>query len=407
MLTHPPRSGSLSDRSLIALAVLNFLLADARDGLGPFLDGFLATRGWSPLSLGAIATVGGLIGLLVTPAFGAVADASHRKRLLIAGPVVLVTATALATLLWPTSTVVWVGQIGTAVVAAMIGPALMGLTLGLVGQRLFATQVSRNEFWNHSGNVASLAAIFILVSLFGESAVIGLMLFTAVGAIVAIIAINPAHIDYRAARGLSTTATDTGPSGFRVLFTTPGLLLLGLLLLMFHFGNAPMSRLVAQQYSIELGTPFRTTAIITGVAQLTMIAVAAATPALIRRFGLTPLFVVALCALPVRGLIAGTFDGFWSIYPVQALDGVGAGLIGILTPVAVERLLAGTGRFNIGLAAVMTMQGVGASLSNVVAGTLVTWRGYQFSHLVSAGIAVVAVALFVASRKHIIGPHQG
>ena len=37
---------ALSDRSLIALAVLNFFLADARDGLGPFLDAFLATRGW-------------------------------------------------------------------------------------------------------------------------------------------------------------------------------------------------------------------------------------------------------------------------------------------------------------------------------------------------------------------------
>lgn len=134
-----------------------------------------------------------------------------------------------------------------------------------------------------------------------------------------------------------------------------------------------------------------------------MIAVAAATPTLIRRFGLTPLFLVALCALPVRGLIARTIHGFWAIYPVQALDGIGAGLIGILTPVAVERLLAGTGRFNIGLAAVMTLQGVGASLSNVVAGTLVTWRGYQFSHLVSAGIAVVAVAIFCASRRHVVG----
>jgi len=35
----------LSDRSLVALAFLNFFLADARDGLGPFLDGFLATNG--------------------------------------------------------------------------------------------------------------------------------------------------------------------------------------------------------------------------------------------------------------------------------------------------------------------------------------------------------------------------
>ena len=81
------RSG-LSDSSLLGLAILNFFLADARDGLGPFLDAFLATRGWSPLTLGAIATVGGLIGLALTPFAGALVDRSHWKRALIAGPVI-------------------------------------------------------------------------------------------------------------------------------------------------------------------------------------------------------------------------------------------------------------------------------------------------------------------------------
>jgi len=69
------RASTIGRRSLIALAALNFFLADARDGLGPFLDAFLATRGWSPFALGAIATVGGLIGLAVTPAFGALVTA--------------------------------------------------------------------------------------------------------------------------------------------------------------------------------------------------------------------------------------------------------------------------------------------------------------------------------------------
>ncbi|MCV7435211.1 hypothetical protein [Mycolicibacterium bacteremicum] len=41
------RNDSGMRRSLVSLAILNFFLADARDGLGPFLDAFLATRGWS------------------------------------------------------------------------------------------------------------------------------------------------------------------------------------------------------------------------------------------------------------------------------------------------------------------------------------------------------------------------
>jgi hypothetical protein len=48
------------NRSLFALAALNFFLADARDGLGPFLDGFLATKGWNHFTLGMVATIGGV-----------------------------------------------------------------------------------------------------------------------------------------------------------------------------------------------------------------------------------------------------------------------------------------------------------------------------------------------------------
>lgn len=151
-----PRSW-LTDRSLLALAVLNFFLADARDGLGPFLDAFLATRGWSSVNLGLIATVGGLIGLLATPLCGALVDGTRWKRALIAGPVVLVTAAALITLVDPTLAIVWIGQIGTAVVGAVIGPALAGLTLGLVGEKMFSQQIARNEVWNHAGNLTTLA----------------------------------------------------------------------------------------------------------------------------------------------------------------------------------------------------------------------------------------------------------
>ncbi|MGV3550903.1 hypothetical protein [Rhizobium sp.] len=39
-IVQAPTQSNLLTRSLVALAFLNFFLADARDGLGPFLDGF-------------------------------------------------------------------------------------------------------------------------------------------------------------------------------------------------------------------------------------------------------------------------------------------------------------------------------------------------------------------------------
>ena len=213
------RSG-LSDSSLLGLAILNFFLADARDGLGPFLDAFLATRGWSPLTLGAIATVGGLIGLALTPFAGALVDRSHWKRALIAGPVIVITAGALLTLLVPDPAVVWVGTIATAVLGVVIAPALAGLSLGLVGQRAFPRQISRNEFWNHSGNLASLMAIYLAVSLFGEFSVVWLMIVTALGALIALRMIRPDRIDHDMARGMvggQGTDDHARPSGLSVL----------------------------------------------------------------------------------------------------------------------------------------------------------------------------------------------
>lgn len=392
----------LSGRSLVALAFLNFFLADARDGLGPFLDGFLATHGWKPMTLGFVATLGGILGLVATPLFGAWVDASRHKRMLIILPVILVNAAAVWTLVSPDDFSVFGGQSATAVVGAVIGPALMGLTLGLVGQRAFSGQVSRNEFWNHAGNVVSLAGVYAASVYFGLSGIITLMVVTAVATILAVLAIDPDKIDDKVARGLGDDeGNGAAPSGFKVLVGTRGLILLAATLLVFHFGNAPISRLISQDFSVQLGTPFRTTAITTGVSQLSMIVMALAAPFLIRRFGLSTVFIIALCALPIRGAIAGSFHSFSAIFPVQILDGVGAGLIGIATPIAAERILSGSGRFNVGLAAVMTVQGIGASLSNVVAGWLTSEGGYALAYWVHGGVAAIALAIFIYGRSRI------
>ncbi|MBB4952636.1 Na+/melibiose symporter-like transporter [Agrobacterium vitis] len=397
-----PKITGASHRSLMALATLNFFLADARDGLGPFLDGFLATHGWQPMTLGIIATMGGVIGMVATPFFGALVDTTPYKRGLIILPVMLVTATALWTLASPNNLSVFGGQSANALVGAVIGPALMGLTLGLVGPNAFTGQISRNEVWNHSGNVFSLVCVYLIAGSFGQSGIVWLMLATAFATIAATLTINPAEINQKVARGFDTAHDNTAqPASYRILAQNRGLIVLAIIMMIFHFGNAPISRLLAQDFSIQLDSPFQTTAITTGISQLSMIVVAAAAPMLIRRFGLRTVFLIALLALPIRGMIAGSFSSFAAIYPVQILDGIGAGLIGIATPIAVERILLGSGRFNVGLAAVMTVQGIGASSSNIVAGWLTEKGGYSLAYLVHGGVAAIALGLFIVNSNKV------
>ena len=71
-------------RSLRAVEGLNFFLADVQTGLGPFLAAYLASSGWNPARVGYALTFGGLATVALQTPAGAVVDAMHRKRLLIA-----------------------------------------------------------------------------------------------------------------------------------------------------------------------------------------------------------------------------------------------------------------------------------------------------------------------------------
>ena len=177
------------------------------------------------------------------------------------------------------------------------------------------------------------------------------------------------------------------------------LLLLSVALLLFHFGNAPLARLISQQFALQMQRPFETTAIITMVSQTAALAAAVAAPFIIRRDRVRMAAVLAMLTLPLRGVIAWAFSSFGMIYPVQLLDGLGVGLLGILTPFLVERLTRGSGHFNLALAAVMVVQGVGAASSNMVAGYLVTHYGYPVTYLLHGAMALVALAALLPALR--------
>lgn len=79
---------------------------------------------------------------------------------------------------------------------------------------------------------------------------------------------------------------------------------------------------------------------------------------------------------------------------VQLLDGIGAGIFGVLWVTVVTDLTKGTGRYNLTLGAIATAQSIGAALSNLAAGYVVNAWGYNAGFLMLAGIAAGALSLF-------------
>jgi len=83
------------------------------------------------------------------------------------------------------------------------------------------------------------------------------------------------------------------------------------------------------------------------------------------------------------------------------LDGVGAGLLGVAVPGLVARILRGTGHVNAGLGAVMTVQGIGASLSPSLAGYVASAYGFSAAYLVLGAIAFAGLVLWLVSAARV------
>ena len=77
--------------------------------------------------------LGGIAGMLATTPLGALVDASRRKRRLLAAAIALLLAGNLAIWIAPSLAVTAASQVITGVVAALIAPCLLGITLQITG----------------------------------------------------------------------------------------------------------------------------------------------------------------------------------------------------------------------------------------------------------------------------------
>ncbi len=399
-----PRSDTA--RAKGALQALNFFMADMQAGIGPFLGVFLQQRGWTAGPIGTVMTAGGVAGMIMTAPAGAFIDHSERKRLIV---IVTGICTVMASflILWSqTGLVVTVSQVATAIAGAGIGPAVTGMTLGIVRQKGFNGQNGRNQAWNHAGNMIGAGLSGWLGWRFGMLAIFFLAAAFGLLAIASVLLIPESAIDHRAARGLEgkdegdASEGDGGDGGkaegFRVLLRNKPMLILAAALACFHLGNGAMLPLygLAVVGAGKGNAPLFVAETVV-VAQAVMIVAALLAMKLAAGRGYWLVMLISFAALPLRGVLASSFIEHWGVWPVQALDGIGAGLQSVAVPGLVACLLSGTGRVNVGQGAVMTVQGVGASLSPAIGGWLAQELGYHVAFFILGSFALVSVALWV------------
>lgn len=380
-------------RSQRPLDWMNFFLADVKDGLGPFLAIYLlSSRQWDPGKIGVVMMIAGVATVAARTPFGALVDWTRWKRGLIVVAAVAVAAGAMAMSLFPDFWLIAGAQAAIGSADAVFPSAIGAISLGIVGPKLFTRRIGRNEAFNHAGNAFTATVAGIAGWLVAPAAVLWLIAVLAAASIWAALAIDPRSIDHDVARG-SDKDRDGQPSGLRVLLECKPLLIFTAAITLFHFANAAMLPLLGEklaQSNPGTETLFMAACIIT--AQIVMVPMALLVGRKADSWGRKPIFLVGFAVLPVRGVLYTLTQDPYALVSIQILDGVGAGIFGALFFIVIADLTRGTGRYNLAQGAASASWGLGAALSNSVAGVIVDMAGYSTAFLF---LAVAALAAFL------------
>lgn len=373
---------------------LSFLLADVQDGIGPFLAIFLTgARHWDAGQAGLALTVGGIATVLARAPAGALVDALRARRALIAAAVLTVGVASAVMAMWPDLWPVMLAQAVAGAANAALPAAVAAISLGIVGRRRFTARVGRNEAFNHAGNVLAAVAAGLAGSFMAPDAVLWLGAVLGVAVLPPLAAIRGADIDHAAARGADASDGDVRPR--HLLPGNPALTAFIAAITLFHFANAAMLPLLGEELArahAQDGPLFVAACIIT--AQAAMVPMAILVGHRADRWGRKRIFLVGFAALPLRGVLYTLVRDPAALIAIQLLDGVGAGIFGALFLIVVADLTEGTGHYNLAQGVAAACWGLGAALSNAVAGYIVDRSGFDAAFLFLAACAAGALLLF-------------
>ena len=110
-------------------------------------------------------------------------------------------------------------------------------------------------------------------------------------------------------------------------------------------------------------------------------------------WGRKPLPLIAFGVLPIRGVLYTLTHNTGALVTIQLPDGVRAGIFGVVSVLVIADLTQGSGRFNFTLGAIGTAVGIGASLSQVIAGSIVHHFGSSAGFLFLAAVAAAAFGI--------------
>ena len=370
-------------------------------GFGRLPDGgvaiYLAEHGWDEERVGLVLTVGGLAGILVQTPAGGLVDRVRAKRALVAAAVVSLAAGALVIAFFPSFWPILTAQAWIGGTSSVFIPAICAISLGIVGVESFDRRQGRNQAFNSAGNVTAAVSMGLIGYFISNRGIFFFVLALTLPTILTLHMIRPDEINHDRARGAKGHEHGGAPASVGRLLRDRPLVVFLVCTVLFHFANAAMLPLLGENLARGRGRSammFMSACVVTTQLVISLIAAWAGRQAGV--WGRKPLLLVAFGVLPLRGLLYTLTDDSALLVAIQILDGVGAGIFGVVSVLVIADLTRGTGRFNLTLGAITAAVGIGASLSQVVAGSIVHRLGFRAGFLFLAAVAAAAFVMLAA-----------
>jgi MFS family permease len=389
----------VSDRSLTNLNWLNLFVAQMQLGFGAFLSVYLTTHLWSRTDIGFALSVGTVTVLVAQIPAGALVDAVDNKRHVAGAAIAVIAAAALIIGISPLAFPVLLAEVLQGAASCVLAPAIAAITLALAQPDALGERFGRNVRFSAIGSMLAAAAMAAVGYWFTHRAIFFLAAVCGLAALAALRGISaadleeaPSRTDYLAAvpRRRRTRPPD---STWKVI-SGRSLLIFSACMILFQLGNAAMLPLAANAASRATG-PLAD--LVIGAAIIVPQALAALlAPPLGRaaeQWGRRPVLLLGLAALPLRALLFAITGNSYLMVCFQALDGIGAAVLGMMVPLVVADITRRGGRFNLAMSVVLLAMGIGATFSTTLAGAIADRFGNAVAFLALGSTGLAACAL--------------
>jgi MFS family permease len=339
-----------------------------------------------------VPSAGSVAALLSQLPGGELLDKVRSKRAVIAIGTGIVIVSALILAFWPSLPLVFIGLVPQGVTGGFLGPAIAAISLGLVGHAALAERLGRNQRFASIGALVGAALMGIAGYLLSYQSIFLIVVLLGLPLFLALAQIRAADVHFGRSCGAPAHHGESEPprSGRRILLKDFRLVIFATSLLLFQLANASVLPLAGE--ILVRKSQAHSSLVISALIIVPQIIVALMAPWVGRQaqdWGRRPLLLIGFAALPIRALGFALINDPLLLLAVQALDGISATVLGVLTALIVADLTGGTGRFNLAQGIVGTASGIGASISTTLSGLVAQKLGPS-----AAFMCIAAIALF-------------